>query len=94
MSRFIPTRGRHAAFRLIAATFAVLSMCVPNVTGAQVASDSDTLVYHQITDLGDATQSISGSPRATVVIAYPAFPSSRCHSLTTATSSELRRLIR
>ena len=53
MYRSMPVRVRRAAFRLTAATFAVLSMCAPSASAAQVALGPDTLVYHQITDLGD-----------------------------------------
>ncbi len=52
MTRSMSARVHRTAFRLIAATVAILSIFAPSVSSAQVAADPDTLVYHQITDLG------------------------------------------
>ena len=53
MPRSIFIRIRPSAVRLIVASVAILSMTFPSVSLAQVEANPDTLVYHQITDLGD-----------------------------------------
>ena len=62
MSRAMPLLVHRAVIRFAVATVVILSLCTPSISSAQVEVDPDTLVYHQITNLGEDNLTGVGFP--------------------------------